>query len=99
MNAVIFDLQDGFDDDEVIIKIDGRQVFHKNRVKTDLRLGLADTFTAPTAGGTSTVEVAVPARSLSETFPLDSADSPHVGIAVCNNRLEVRPSRVAFGYA
>ena len=41
MPILRIDLQEGFSKDEALMEVDGREVFHEQNVRTDLRLGRA----------------------------------------------------------
>ena len=101
MATLQIDLQDGFVGDDVVVRIDGGEVYRKTGVRTDLRLGLADSFRAPVPSdpGPVEVEVAIPARKLVRTLEIRAHDHPHIGVSISDGCLELRPSAVSFGYA
>lgn len=93
------DLQDGFDGDTVIIRIDGEERFEKAGVTTMRLTGLADdTFRTQVEPGSATVEIAVPSRNLSESFTLDIAGDTYIGVSIQNGRLQHIIRDRPFGY-
>jgi len=74
-------LQEGFSDDPVIVHVNGQEVFRKEGVTTKLLLGYAETATAQIAEGSASVEIALPARNLSETITLQAVGTIHLGLS------------------
>jgi len=92
-------LQEGFTGDEVILRIDGREVFHKSGVKTRLQIGLAATHEALVTPGAVTVELEFPARRLAQSVPLQVAEDTYLALSVePNGTLRHKVSREPFGY-
>ena len=90
-------LNDGFADDSVAISLDGREVYNKAGVKTDLRISRADGLDteAPEVGAT----VEVRARGRSATATIDPAETPYLAVNIdAEGRLEIRRSSEPFGY-
>jgi hypothetical protein len=94
------DLQEGFADDEVDLRINGREALHKQGVTTKRMLGLATSAEIEVPeDGPVTVQVEVPTKHLSKSILLSVADSPHLGISILNGEIKFIVSRKAFGYA
>jgi hypothetical protein len=91
-------LEEGFQDDAVEIKVDGRTVFDKADLRTRLQIGLADSFETDVPNGEHEIELVVPARGISETFSVDPRDTPNVGISLEEQNAKVRFSKQPFGY-
>jgi len=92
-------LQEGFADDEVILRIDGREVFHKTGVKTRLQIGLAATHEEPVNSGPVSVEVELPARKLTRTLPMVVTEDLFLGVSLEPvGTLRHVVSREPFGY-
>jgi hypothetical protein len=92
------DLQDGFENDEVIVRVDGREVFHKDGVSTDIRISRADGLETPTAKPEVTVEIELPKRKLKASQRLKVSDSGYLGASRDGNSLRLRTSKEAFLY-
>jgi hypothetical protein len=99
MASLHIDLQEGFSNDEVVVRINQLEVYHKTGVQTDLRLGIADSFDAPAPKETATIDVEIPSRQLSQTFMLQVGPDSHLGVGICDGQLEHRVSAQPFGYA
>jgi len=92
-------LQEGFTDDEVILRIDGREVFHQSGVKTRLQIGLAATHEAQVTPGPVSVEVELPARRLARTLPLQVSEDTFLGVSLeAAGTLRHVISHEPFGY-
>src|SRR2546421_5858226 len=92
------DLQDGFDGDEVTVKVDGHVAFHDQQVSTLTVIGRAATFTVDTGASGVDVDVELPGRQLRDSFRVDVTATPHLGISVSGGQLSHRVSSEAFGY-
>jgi hypothetical protein len=92
------DLQDGFDGDEVIVKVDGQVAYHEQDVSTLTVIGRAATFTVDEAAPDVDVEVELPERQLRDSFRVDVTATPHLGVSVIGGQLTHRLSTEAFGY-
>jgi hypothetical protein len=100
MSRLRIDLQEGFADDEVEIRINGREALHKQGVTTKRMLGLATSVEIEVPEDRPvTVQVEVPTKHLSKSILLSVADSPHLGISILNGEIKLIVSRKAFGYA
>jgi hypothetical protein len=99
MATLAIHLQEGFNDDTVILQINGAEVFRKEKVKTKLMLGLADdSFQTEVRPGSISLEVAVPTRNITAAIPLEADMDTYVGISIVNNRIEYKIQREPFGY-
>lgn len=58
-SSVALELGEGFDDDEVSVLVDGREVWRRSGVTTNYSVGLADVVPLPPTAAASTVEVRV----------------------------------------
>jgi hypothetical protein len=97
MSTLHIALQDGFTNDTVAISLDGREVYRKDGVKTDLRISRADAIDVETAGGNVTVEVR--AKSQSGSISLDPNRTPFLAASLdADGRPLFRTSPEPFGY-
>jgi hypothetical protein len=96
MAALHIALLDGFSGDAVKIRIDGREVYRKEGVKTDLRISRADGIDVD-AGSGATVEVE--ARGLEAAASVDPARTPYLAVSLDDTgRPQLRPSTEPFAY-
>jgi len=55
-------LEDGFEDDTVVVEVNGRQVFERDGVSTRTQIGLAESFEVTVDEDEAVVEVRVSSR-------------------------------------
>jgi hypothetical protein len=90
-------LQDGFRGDSVAVCLDGREVYNKQGVTTDLRISRADGFDidAPDAGAT----IEVKARGMSAAVDIDPRQAPYLAVDIGDDgRPRMRLSQQPFAY-
>ena len=92
-------LQDGFEDETVAVKVNGQEVFKQESVKTKRQIGKAASFEVEVDAGSSTVEISLPSKSLSESITLKVSGKAYLGVSVVNNRIVHRISSEPFHYA
>jgi hypothetical protein len=93
--------QEGFMDDTVVVRANGKEVCHKPNVTTRLQIGYADSCEADVRENTVNVEVILPLRSLSKAIPIvfDDSTPVYLGLSVTpEGRISERVSREPFGY-
>ena len=96
MPTLSIHLQDGFDDDEVAILIDGEERARRSGVTTKRLYGLAETIELP-ASGRVTLEIRV--RNLSKTLEPDVTRDVFVGVSLQNGGIQTVVSVEPYGYA
>ena len=90
-------LHDGFSGDTVAVRVNGREVYHKDGVRTDLRISRADGFDVEAPEGPATVEVE--ARSVTASAEVDPARTPNVAIDLGEDgRPRFKTSSEPFAY-
>ena len=74
MTTLQIDLQEGFEDDHVIITVDDRVVFDKSHVRTRRQISLAEIVSLELEQPAVQVKVSLPQRNLSASIhvPLDA---------------------------
>lgn len=100
MAVLRIELQDGFDVDEVVCTLDGREVARLAGVRSSLVTALADVaeVRAPDEGPV-TVGVGLPARDLHATVTLDDPQTQRwVVVRVVEGRLTAEPRGEQPGY-
>jgi hypothetical protein len=92
-------LEEGFDDDTVIVEVNGRQVFEGEGVSTRTQIGLATSFEVEVDDESEAV-VAVRATSQRATGRMRHpvGDRLHVGVSVQGGDIVFRTSEEPFGY-
>jgi hypothetical protein len=91
-------LQDGFSNDTVSIKVNGREVFRRDGVSTSTQIGLAAAHEMSVDEGSVTVEVDLPARRLSSTNTVAVTGDVYLGVSVDGQSLKFVQSSQLFGY-
>jgi hypothetical protein len=93
-------LQEGFEDDTVVIRVNGEEVFHKPNVKTRLQIGYADSIEVNVQEGPVNVEVALPLRDLTESVVLQVSAPVYLGVSVTRDGriMYTEPRSEPFGY-
>lgn len=80
--TLFVDIQEGFKDDTVIVKVNGNDVFKKEHITTSLLEGPAASFSIDVNEGLAIVKAVVPHRNLqgSQEFQVDS--DIYLGISI-----------------
>ena len=89
MAKVHVTLGDGFDNDRVRVSANGREVFVRDGVRTQLAVGTADFFDLDLPAGPAEVEVSVDNRTLRQSFPLEVTDGLQVAVYLDGDRLRL----------
>lgn len=98
MALLHIDLQEGFEDETVIIKVAGKEVFRKTNVRTKLQIGFADSFETTIEGGPMTVEIELPSKNQSKRIEVQGSKVVYLGVSVIEGKIEHRISNEQFGY-
>jgi hypothetical protein len=91
-------LQDGFSNDAVSIKVNGREVFRRDGVSTRTQIGLAAAHEMSVDEGSATVEVDLPDRRLSSATTIAVTGDVYLGVSVDGQNLKFVQSSQLFGY-
>ncbi len=92
-------LQEGFTGDEVVIRVEGKEVFHKSNVKTRTQIGFADSVDVAVEPGRASVEILLPARNISVSVPVALSARLYLAVSLrADNTLTCKTSNSAFGY-
>lgn len=91
-------LQDGFEEDLVVVRVDGDEVLRRRDVTTDVRIGLAHSFDVRIERLPATVEVELPDRGLSGRTTVEAGGPLHLGASVVDGAVRFRVSERPFGY-
>lgn len=90
-------LQDGFDADEVVIRIDGEEAYRAEGVTTRTQISHAADMQLEVPDGPFTLEVDVPTQSIRESLQLDPNAQPNVALSLRGGELVATyPERIGF---
>jgi hypothetical protein len=99
MPPLRIDLQDGFQDDSVVIKVNGTEVFRQTGVTTKYQIGVAGGTKVDVDADFALVEVAIPARDLAEVIEVQLAGPVFLGVSLNRDgSLDCRRQDRPFGY-
>jgi len=85
-------LRDGFNDDTVSITVNGKEVYRKSGVNTDLTISFADAVAVPVKNSPVTLEVAVEGRQR-EQKEINVRATPFVEVWCTAGGMELRASK------
>ncbi len=92
-------LEEGFEQDAVVVVVNGQQVFDSTDVNTRMQIGLADSFEVPIDQDEAILEVTVPSQDgVTGRYQLYVADRVHVGVSLQAGEIIFRTSKEPFGY-
>ena len=92
-------LQDGFEDDTVVVKFNGKEVFKQEHVKTKRQIGKAASFEVEAEDGPGKVEVSLPFKDLTQTIALKVSGDVYLGVSIAEGKIEHKLSSEPFRYA
>lgn len=98
MAQLTIDLQEGFRQDAVIVRVNGAEVCVKDQVTTRGVIGLAESCEVEVPGGEATVEVELPNRDLRDSTSLHLDGPVWLGVSVKDGRVVLEPSSEPFAY-
>jgi hypothetical protein len=98
MHPLHIALQDGFQGQHVVIRADGRVVYDRRDVTTDLRISQADEVEVSLDRPQVRIEVTVQPPTLSAGHDHDATRFPYLAISVAGGGIVFRPSGEAFRY-
>ncbi len=99
MPTLTIDLQEGFEGEEVVVRVDGKEAARRGGVRTKRMLGLADSLEVEVPAGTAAVEIAVPAKNLSKKVEVRPEETPYLGVSLSGGEINLLPYPEPFGYA
>jgi len=91
-------LQEGFDNDNVVIRLNDEPIYESAGVTTDLRIGRADAVDVPLTDGRLRLIVSLPDRHMSAAVVVQGTDAVYVGVSVEGDTVEFTVSDQPFGY-
>lgn len=91
-------LQEGFFDDTVVVRVNGDEVYRASEVKTDFRIGLADSWEGPQPEGPISIEVELPEKQINGSVAVQFEGSAWVSVSIEDDVIRFRISDRPFGY-
>jgi hypothetical protein len=93
-------LQEGFDDDTVVISTASKIHEQLEHVSTRNQIGLARELTVTVPADATALKIALPDKGIEQDVALDGGDGTHLGASVdpVSGRITVRRSAEPFGY-
>jgi len=91
-------MQEGFLDDTVSVHVGDREVLRREKVRTRLQTGYADSCEIEVPDGPVEVRVEVPSQRLASTFAVDVSGAAYLGVSIVAGTIRLRSSREPFGY-
>ena len=80
-------LEDGFQDDTVVVRVEGRELIRWDGVTTRTQLSHAGDAEVEVPGGRVALEVEVPTKGVSDRVEVDAAQTPVVGLSLRDGRI------------
>jgi hypothetical protein len=97
--SLIIAFEDGFLDDSVMVSVNNRQVYSKQKVTTKRIIGLAaSTEIKGLQEGEIMIDIKVPSKSLSKQLPLKVSQRIYLMLSIHNGKLVHRISDQPIGY-
>ena len=91
-------MQEGFEDENVVIRVAGKEAFRKDNVRTKLQIGFADSFEMNVEEGPVTIEIDLPSKSLSKSIELQVQNAVYLSVSIIAGKIEYKISLEPFGY-
>ena len=91
---LLITLQTGFNNDLVIIKVNGEEVFNKKGITSSQLPTGEQSFALDLPEGLTVVNVSVPTRNLADTKSYEIANNKFLGISIV--KPEISPSGIRF---
>ena len=99
MASLSIDLQDGFSDDTVVVRVEGIVASRESGVTTRTEIGLARTLRLVLDGASVQLEIELPERQICESIKIDLAHPTFLGVSLTpDGKLTMRREFRPFGY-
>ncbi len=99
MTTLCVALLDGFEGDPVVVKVNGKEAFKQDSVKTKRQIGKAASFEVEVKDLPTKVEVSLPSKGLSESITLKISGEAYLGVSIVNSKIVHKVSSDPFRYA
>ena len=97
MSAI--DLQSGFDQEPITIKVNNKKIFESESVTTKLLTGLAEHIELPNQPGPVLIEIQSGKSGVNSRFEVEPKGDFFVGIWMENGAVRHTVAKTPFGYA
>lgn len=99
MYLLRIDLQEGFDNDTVVITVNGSEVYHNSGVKTRLPVSVAHSFETQVAEDSAHIEVDVATKGRTGKIDLRPSEFPYLGVSLSRDgQVRFESSKEIFRY-
>ena len=98
MSKVMLDLQEGFTNEKVVIRLNRAVVFTSAAVTTKLLLGYAEQISIPSPRKASVLEISLPNHQIKYQIPVKANEDTYIGVSFVDGRLIHFLSAKPFGY-
>ena len=99
MPTLQIDLQEGFLNEPVVIRLDGKEIYNKQDVKTRSQTGFADVYRCTVGEEPARIEVELPRRKISSGIEIRIASDLYLGISLDEEgQFRFKIWQVPFGY-
>ena len=99
MSIIAIHLQEGFANDLVNVRVNGRERLRRENARTDMMLGYAEIEKVSVRAKQSEIVVELPRRALLGKVVLDTSADTEIGCSVVDGGLVLRIPDRPFGYA
>lgn len=90
--------QEGFTGEAVVVRINGKEAYRKDEMKTKFQIGYAGSFEVDVEEGSVNIEVLLPAQGLSEKFEVQVSEPTYVAVSLEQDKIVHHVSAQPFGY-
>lgn len=99
MHTLHIELQDGFDNDRVVARVNGVEILNLDHVTTRLQTGFAAAGSAQADDGKALLEVSLPASGQQASTEINLYQAMWAGVSVGPDKaIQFRISQAPFGY-
>lgn len=99
MNLLTIDLQDGFKDDLVTVKVNGKEVLGGGRISTEFQIGWAKRLEVEVEENHAVVDISISTKKQSKEIKIELSGHTYLGLSLTpTNDIDVRISSEPFGY-
>jgi hypothetical protein len=99
MQTLHIELQEGFDDDRVVARLNGVEVLSLDHVTTRMQTGFAAAGSTQAADGKAVLEVSLPASGQQASTEINLNQAIWAGVSVGRDKaIHIKVSQAPFGY-
>lgn len=98
MSKLFIHLQEGFDNDLVVIKVNGKEKFRNKQVTTKMLLGYAEVVELQLSDAAAKVQITLPQKKLTQSIDLPQSADAHIAVSIVDKQINYQVSDQPFGY-